>query len=43
MPVWITNAGVNVYRLLDASVTLSDGDNQSSVMIAPITGRITVQ
>ncbi|MDH3764088.1 MAG: prepilin-type N-terminal cleavage/methylation domain-containing protein [Gammaproteobacteria bacterium] len=43
MPVWITNAGVNVYRLLDASVTLSDGDNQSSVMIAPITGRVTVQ
>jgi Tfp pilus assembly protein FimT len=43
MPVWITNAGANVHRLLDASVTLSDGDNQRSVVIAPITGRVTVQ
>ena len=43
MPVWITNAGANVYRLLDASVTLSDGTNQRNVVIAPITGRVTVQ
>lgn len=43
MPVWIMSAGADIYRLLDGSVTLSDGDNQRSVMIAPITGRVTVQ
>ena len=42
-PVWITNAGADVYRLLDGTVTLSDGDNQRNVVIAPITGRVTVQ
>lgn len=42
-PVWITNAGANIYRMLDGTVTLSDGDNQRSVVIAPITGRVTVQ
>ena len=42
-PVWIMNAGVNVYRLLDGSVALSDGDNTRNVLIAPITGRVTVQ
>lgn len=43
MPVWIMSAGANIYRLLDATVTLSDGENQRSVVIAPITGRVTVQ
>ena len=42
-PVWIMNAGADVYRLLDATVTLSDGSHQLSVVIAPITGRVTVQ
>ena len=42
-PVWIMNAGADVYRLLDGTVTLSDGDNQLNVVIAPITGRVTVQ
>lgn len=42
-PVWIMNAGANVYRLLDGTVTLSDGDKQRNVVIAPITGRVTVQ
>ncbi len=42
-PVWIMNSGVDIYRLLDGSVTLSDGDNQLNVVIAPITGRVTVQ
>ncbi len=42
-PVWIMNAGANVYRLLDGSVTLSDGANQRNVVIAPVTGRVTVQ
>ena len=42
-PVWIMNAGVNVYRLLDGGVTLSDGENTRNVLIAPITGRVTVQ
>ena len=37
------NSGANVYRLLDGTVTLSDGDNQRNVVIAPITGRVTVQ
>ena len=43
MPVWITGAGANVYRLLDATVTLSDGSGQRSVVIAPLTGKVTVQ
>jgi len=42
-PVWIMNAGADIYRLLDGTVTLSDGDNQRNVIIAPITGRVTVQ
>ena len=42
-PVWIMNAGVNIYRLLDGGVTLSDGENTRNVVIAPITGRVTVQ
>ena len=42
-PVWVMNAGLNVYRLLDGSVTLSDGENTRNVLIAPITGRVTVQ
>ena len=42
-PVWIMNAGANVYRLRDGSVTLSDGENTRNVLIAPITGRVTVQ
>ncbi len=43
MPVWIMSAGADVYRLLDGTVTLSDGDNQRNVVIAPVTGRVTVQ
>lgn len=43
MPVWITDGGENVYRLLDGTVTLSDGENQRNVVIAPITGQVTVQ
>lgn len=43
IPVWIMNSGADVYRLLDGTVTLSDGDNQHKVVIAPITGRVTVQ
>lgn len=42
-PVWITNSGADVYRLLDGTVTLSDGNKQRNVVIAPITGRVTVQ
>ena len=42
-PVWVMSAGADVYRLLDGAVTLSDGDNQLNVVIAPITGRVTVQ
>jgi len=42
-PVWILNAGADVYRLLDGTVTLSDGENQRSVVITPITGQVTVQ
>ena len=43
LPVWIMNAGTDVYRLLDGTVTLSDGGNQRSVVVAPITGRVTLQ
>ena len=42
-PVWIMNAGADIYRLLDGTVTLSDGSNQRNVMVAPLTGRVTVQ
>lgn len=42
-PVWIMNAGANTYRLLDATVTLSDGNDNRSVVVAPINGRVTVQ
>ena len=43
IPVWITGAGANIYRLLDGTVTLSDGSGQRNVVIAPVTGRVTVQ
>lgn len=43
LPVWIMSAGADVYRLLDGTVTLSDGGNQRSVVVAPITGRVTLQ
>ena len=42
-PVWIMNGGTDVYRLLDGTVQLSDGENQRDVAVAPITGRVTVQ
>ncbi len=42
-PVWVMNAGADVYRLLDGTVQLSDGENQRDVEVAPITGRVTVQ
>ncbi len=42
-PVWIIGSSDSIYRLLDGTVTLSDGENQRNVVIAPITGRVTVQ
>jgi len=42
MPVWIMNLTDN-YRLLEATISLSDGNYQRDVVIAPVTGRVTVQ
>lgn len=42
-PMWMLGADDSVYRLLDGVVTLSDGQNQREIAVAPITGRVTVQ
>ena len=42
-PVWIMGSGSQIYRLLDGTVTLSDGENQRDVVVAPITGQVTVR
>jgi len=43
VPMWMLGADDSVYRLLDASVELSNGRNQRSVAVAPLTGRVTIQ
>lgn len=41
-PVWIRSV-TDYYRLIDGTITLSDGNNQLNVSVAPLTGRVTVQ
>ena len=43
LPVWIMSAGADVYRLREGTVMLSDGKSTRKVVVAPITGRVTVQ
>lgn len=43
LPVWIIGGGSTVKRLLDGTVTLADGESQRSVVVAPLTGRVSVQ
>ena len=43
VPVWVLGSDDSVYRLLDGTVQLSNGQNQLSIAVAPLTGRVTVQ
>ena len=42
-PKWIVGSGPTTYLLSDASIELSFANQQSTVSLAPITGRVTVQ
>jgi len=42
-PKWIVGSGPTTYLLSDASVELSYGNQQSTVSLTPITGRVIVQ
>jgi prepilin-type N-terminal cleavage/methylation domain-containing protein len=43
VPVWVRGSDDSVHRLIDGVVNLSDGQNQRGVVVAPLTGRVTVQ
>ncbi|MBT8437336.1 MAG: prepilin-type N-terminal cleavage/methylation domain-containing protein [Gammaproteobacteria bacterium] len=43
VPAWVMSAGSSVYRLEEGIVELGDGRNQRNVVVAPLTGRVTVQ
>ena len=43
VPVWVLGSDDSVYRLLDGVVQLSDGQDQRDIVVAPLTGRVTVQ
>lgn len=42
-PMWIVGSGPTTYLLSDGNIELSYGNQQSTVSLAPITGRVTVQ
>ena len=41
-PIWIMNL-TERYRLLDATITLDSGDDQRQVIVAPLTGQVSIQ
>jgi len=43
VPAWVMSAGSSVYRLEEGVVELGNGQNQRNVVVAPLTGRVTVQ
>ena len=43
VPVWVLGSDDSVYRLLDGVVQLSNGQNQRSIGVAPLTGRVMVK
>ena len=43
VPVWVLGSDDSVYRLLDGIVQLSNGQNQRSIGVAPLTGRVAVK
>lgn len=43
IPVWIMDSGNTIYRLLDSTIELSNGNEQRTVTLAGITGRVTIQ
>ena len=43
VPVWVLGSDDSVYRLLDGIVELSNGQNQRTIEVAPLTGRVTIQ
>jgi prepilin-type N-terminal cleavage/methylation domain-containing protein len=43
IPVWVLGSDDSVYRLLDGVVQLSNGQNQRSIAVAPLTGRVLVK
>ena len=42
-PKWIVGSGPTTYLLSDGSIELSYGEQQRLVLVAPITGRVTIQ
>jgi len=43
VPVWVLGSDDSIYRLLDAVILLSDGQNQRQIAVAPLTGRVMVK
>ncbi len=43
IPVWVMSSGSVVHRLEEGIVELSNGQNQRTIAVAPLTGRVTVQ
>lgn len=43
IPVWVMSSGSVVHRLEEGIVELGDGQNQRNVVVAPLTGRVTVE
>jgi prepilin-type N-terminal cleavage/methylation domain-containing protein len=43
VPVWVQGSDDSIHRLLDGVVQLSNGRDQRDVVVAPLTGRVTVQ
>ena len=43
VPVWVLGSDGSVHRLIDGIVELSVGQDQRDIVVAPLTGRVTVQ
>ena len=43
VPIWILGSDGSDYRLLEGIVELSAGEDQRSISVAPLTGRVTIQ
>ena len=43
MPVWVMDGGLDIHRLQAATINLGIGNDQRQVVVAPITGRVSIQ
>ena len=43
IPVWVLGSDDSVYRLIEGIVQLSNGQNRREIIVAPLTGRVSVQ